>query len=241
MSSTPARSAGWLATQPTVRPATRAKPTTMLRAIFGMHLHAAVRIDHRVHHLPDVVGLVGVLGNDGVQRGPRFIAGRVRQHRWLLFAVAGHVADQLAQLLDGLHFVRRGEVRHAALAGMGAGTAEVLAAHLFVRHGLHHVGAGDEHVAGAFDHQHEIGEGRTVHRTAGTGPEDGTDLRHHAARTHVAVEDVGIAAEAHHPFLDARTTTVVEADDRCAVLHGEVHDAADLLPHGPRPASRRAR
>src|SRR5690606_25474353 len=42
-------------------------------------------------------------------------------------------------------------------------------------------------------------------------------------------EDVGIARKAHHAFLYARATAVVEADHRSAVLHGEVHDAADLL------------
>ena len=46
---------------------------------------------------------------------------------------------------------------------------------------------------------------------------------------HVALEHLGIAAEAGDPLLDARAAAVVEADHRRADLHRRVHHLADLL------------
>ncbi len=55
------------------------------------------------------------------------------------------------------------------------------------------------------------------------------DLRNDARGQDVALEDVGVAAERGHAFLDARAAGVVEADHRRADLHRVVHDLADLL------------
>jgi hypothetical protein len=77
-----------------------------------------------------------------------------------------------------------------------------------------------------------------VHRAAGAGAHDQADLRHHAAGHHVALEDLGIAAQRGHAFLDARAAAVVQADDRRADLHRLVHHLADLL--GVRFAQRAA-
>ena len=44
----------------------------------------------------------------------------------------------------------------------------------------------------------------------------------------VAQEDVGVAAERHHAFLNARAAGVVQADDRRAQLQRQVHDLDDL-------------
>ena len=109
------------------------------------------------------------------------------------------------------------------------GAAEVLAIDVLVGHGLHDVRPGDEHVARALDHDGEVGDRRRVDRAAGTRPEDHRDLRHDAGRQDVAQEDVGVAAERHDAFLDPRAARIVEADDRCADLHRQIHDLADLL------------
>jgi hypothetical protein len=100
--------------------------------------------------------------------------------------------------------------------------------HVFVRDRLHHVGAGDEHVARLAHHVDEVGDGRRIHRAAGAGAEDGRDLRNHARGHRVAQEDVGVAAERDDALLDARTARVVEADHGRAVAQREVHDLADL-------------
>ena len=108
------------------------------------------------------------------------------------------------------------------------------AAQLFLRHDLigyrlHHVGAGDEHVATVFDHEDEVGHRRAVDRPARARPHDQADLRHHAAGEHVALEHLGIAAQAGDAFLDARAAAVVEADHRRTDLHRGIHHLADLL------------
>jgi hypothetical protein len=46
---------------------------------------------------------------------------------------------------------------------------------------------------------------------------------------HVATEDLGIEPERDHALLDARAAGVVDADERAADLHRQVHDLDDLL------------
>ena len=48
----------------------------------------------------------------------------------------------------------------------------------------------------------------------------------------VAQEDIGVAAQRQHALLNARAAGIVETDDGRAVLHGMVHDLADLLRVG---------
>ena len=93
---------------------------------------------------------------------------------------------------------------------------------------LMHVRAGHEHVARALDHDGEVGDRRRVHGAAGARPHDRGDLRHDAGRQRVAQEDVGVAAERQHAFLNARAARVVQADDRRAHLHRQIHDLDDL-------------
>ncbi len=112
---------------------------------------------------------------------------------------------------------------------MGGGAAQALHGHVLVGHGPDHLGAGDEHVARALRHEHEVGDRRRVHRAARARPQDRRDLRHHAGGDRVAEEDVGVARERHDALLDAGAARVVEPDDRDPELEGEVHDLADLL------------
>jgi hypothetical protein len=105
---------------------------------------------------------------------------------------------------------------------------EILRVDLFVGDGLHDVRPGHEHVARPFDHHREIRDRRRVHRAAGAGPHHDGDLRDDPGRKDVAQEDVRVPAERHDAFLDARTAGIVQADERCADLHREIHDLADL-------------
>ena len=74
----------------------------------------------------------------------------------------------------------------------------------------------------------EVGDRGRVHRAAGARPHDRGDLRDDARGERVAQEDVGVAAEREHAFLDARAARVVQADDRRAHLHRQIHDLHDL-------------
>ena len=112
---------------------------------------------------------------------------------------------------------------------MGDGATQFLRGHRFVRHRLHHVGSGDEHVGAVLHHEDKVGHGRRIDGAAGARSHDHGDLRHHAGGQHVALEHVGVTAQRGHAFLDARAARVVQADHGCADLHGLIHDLADLL------------
>ena len=157
-------------------------------------------------------------------RGSRVVArGRVGE------VVLRQVREQSP---DGLHrvgLVVGREMRHAAAPGVDARAAERLRIDLLVGHRLHDVRPGDEHVARPLDHDREVRHGRRVHRAAGARSEDHRDLRHDARRQDVAQEDLRVAAQRRDAFLDPRSAGIVEADDRRADLHRQVHDLADLL------------
>src|SRR5690606_11418591 len=97
---------------------------------------------------------------------------------------------------------------------------------------LDDIGAGDEHVAGLVDLDHEVGDGRRVDGTAGARAHDHRDLGHHPRCPHVPLEDSAVAVERSHPLLDPRSARVFEADDRCPDLERHVHQLADLVGHG---------
>ena len=78
----------------------------------------------------------------------------------------------------------------------------------------------------------EIGDRRRIDRAAGARAHDGGDLRDHAARQRIAQENIGVAGERQHAFLDARAAGIVQADDGRAGLQRQVHDLDDLLRVG---------
>ena len=124
------------------------------------------------------------------------------------------------------------EVAHAADRVVRHRSAQRLLGDVLVGHRLDHVGTGDEHVAGVVHHEDEIGDGGRVHRAARARAHDRGDLRHHAARQRIAQEDIGVARQRHHAFLNARAAGIVEPDHRRAGLQRQVHDLADLLRIG---------
>ena len=116
----------------------------------------------------------------------------------------------------------------AAVGVVGHGAAKLLLGDFFMGDGLDDVGAGDEHVGSFAGHEDEIGDGGGIHRAARARPHDGADLRDHAAGQRVAQENIGVTGERGHAFLDARAAGIVQADDRRAGAHGQIHDFADF-------------
>ena len=82
------------------------------------------------------------------------------------------------------------------------------------------------------DHDREVGDGRRVDRSAGARTHDDRELGDDSRGQRVAQEDVGISTERGDALLDARPAGIVEADDRRADAHRQVHDLADLLGVG---------
>ena len=162
-----------------------------------------------VHNLPDhllhIVGLVGIVRHDRVQR--RRLAQRVVAaglERRILHVVARQIVHQLLHKEEGVLFVLGGEVGNAGLAGMDDGAAQFFKGDVLVGHRLDHIRPGHEHVARVLDHDHEVGDGRAIDRAAGARSHDHADLRHDARCHHIAIEDFGIAGQAVDAFLDAR-------------------------------------
>ena len=166
---------------------------------------------------------VGLVRLAGVPASARLQPG------WLVQVVGGQVGQQLAGEVDAVLLVLGLVVRDAGLDAVRLRAAEVLEAHVLAGHRLDHVGAGDEHVAGALHHEGEVGDGRGVDRAARARPHDQRDLRDDAGGHHVAVEDLGEQAERDHALLDAGAAAVVDPDDRAAGLQRVIHDLDDLL------------
>ena len=95
-------------------------------------------------------------------------------------------------------------MRDAGDAIVGGGAAEFFFGHVFMSHGLDHIGASDEHVRRILNHYVEVGDRRTVHGPARTRSHNAANLRNNPGCKRVAQEYVGVAAETHYTFLDAR-------------------------------------
>src|SRR6267142_1868365 len=108
-------------------------------------------------------------------------------------------------------------------------SAELFFGHIFVRYGLDHVRAGDEHVGRVLDHDIEVGDRRTVNGAARARAHDAADLRHDAAGQSVAQKNIRVPAEADYAFLYARATGIIQPDDRRADFHGEIHHLTNLF------------
>ena len=115
---------------------------------------------------------------------------------------------------------------------MRFGPAKLLLAHLFVGHRPDHVGAGHEHVARLPRHDREVGDRRRIDSATGTGAENRGDLGDDSRSGRVPVENLSVAAERSHSLLDAGTSGIVEADDRCSLPQRQIHDLADLAGAG---------
>ena len=232
MSRQPARTRGLVRDdRRTLRPAKRAKPTTMFGREVLVDLEEAAVVHDRVDEPLHVVGLGRLRGDEGVEGG--------------VLAVDGVVGRATGGPPRGCSRAGRTAARgSSARQARSSSTAKwatperalwVIAPpssslrHLLVGHRPDDVGAGHEHVRRVLHHHVEVGDGGAVDGAARAGPEDRGDLRHDAGGERVAQEDVGVAGEGGDALLDARAARVVEADDGRAHLHREVHDLADLL------------
>ena len=158
--------------------------------------------------------------------------------RRVLAIVLRDEGEERARQLDEVLFVGGDEMRDAAARRVGRRAAELFERHLLARDRLDDLGAGDEHLRDLFGHEDEVGDRRRVDGAAGARPGDQADLRDHAAGLNVAPEDLGVPAERYDALLNARAAGVVDADQRRAGAHRQVHHLADLL--GERFAERSA-
>ena len=180
--------------------------------------------------LLDVVGLVGIVGHQRVERHFDAVGVVERGDHRRLFDIRGRQEIyQPAHLQQGLDVIVVGAVGDRGPRRVHEGAAELLGRHGFVGDSLHHIGAGDEHVAGVAHHEDEVGHRRRIDVAARAGPHDHRNLRDDAGSQHVALKNLAIAAERGDAFLNAGAARVEQPHDRRAVLERHVLDLGDLL------------
>ena len=81
--------------------------------------------------------------------------------------LAGQEVDQPAHLQQRLDVVLERAVGDRGARGVHGGAAEFFGGDDLVGHGLHHVGSGDEHVAGVLHHEDEVGHRGRIDVAAG--------------------------------------------------------------------------
>ena len=129
--------------------------------VVGLQLEELAIVHRLGDGFLDVVRLVGVVGHQRVEAAVGALDAVLRRARGRLLAVAGRdVVEEAPQHEQRLDIVLERQVGHAAAGGVGQRAAQFLGRHGFVRHRLHHLGGGDEHVAGVLDHEDEVGHGR---------------------------------------------------------------------------------
>ncbi len=120
-------------------------------------------------------------------------------------------------------------MRRPRLGHVGVRAAQFLHRDVLAGDGLDDVRAGDEHLAGLVDHDHEVGQRGGVDVSARRGAHDQRDLRDDAGRQDVVAEDLAVQAQRDDALLDASARAVVDADQRAAGLDREFLDLDDLL------------
>src|SRR4029453_18977905 len=178
----------------------------------------------------NVVGLAGIGGDDArelVAEAVGDIGGF--EGRWGLHIVRRDEGDEAAHLLECVLLALQREMGDARPSAVHGCTAEVFVRHVFLGDGADYVGAGDVHLPAALLHEDKVCDGRRVDGTSGAGAHYYRDLRDHAGSEDVAGEDLAVALQRDHALLDAGAAAVVDADERGAVLHREIHHFADLF------------
>ncbi len=192
-------------------------------------------LDHRAH----VVGAVAVGRHQVQQRVTGAVGGVLARHRRrVLPVVRGQQGDEVADLFEAGLLVVVGEVAHARGLGVHVGAAQAVLGDLLAGDRAHHVRAGDEHLRGLADHEHEVGQGGAVGRAARARAEHHADLRDDAGRLGVALEDAAVPGQRRDALLDTGAGAVVQGDQRGTGRDGHVHDLVDL--RGVRLAQRAA-
>ena len=129
---------------------------------------------------------------------------------------------------ESIFFIFGGEMGHAGLAAVDRCAAQLFKSDFLMGDCSDHIWPSDEHMACIFHHNDEVGDGGRVDGPAGARPHNDTDLRHDTGSHDIEEEDVGVAGQAEHPFLNACATGVVETDNRSAVFHRHIQDFADF-------------
>mmetsp|Transcript_19846 Transcript_19846/g.41615 ORF Transcript_19846/g.41615 Transcript_19846/m.41615 type:complete len:321 (-) Transcript_19846:278-1240(-) len=143
--------------------------------VFRLYFEHAAVIEHLAHDVLHVVGHVGIVGHQSIERrNASFRIVRDGTHReGRCIVAARQVIEQRP------HGAQRGDVvgvrtvgDSALAAGVDGGAAQFFFRDGFVGDGLDDLGTGDEHVGRVVDHEDEVGHGGAVDGASGAGTHD---------------------------------------------------------------------
>ena len=203
-----------------------------VRGVQRLHLQEVAVIDHGLNDRTHVIRLVRRIRDQGVQ------IQIVYRHHGLLVVLQGQGLSKVVRRQEFQKLTHKIERVFFILSQVGAGTGhgvvltrttEGLHVHILTGHGLNDVRAGNEHVRSLIHHDDVVSQSGGVRGTAGAGAHNDRNLRNHAGRTHIHTENIGKHRQGSHTLLNAGATTIVNADDRAAVLQSELLHLHNLL------------
>src|SRR5262249_17819565 len=152
---------------------------------------------------------------------------------WRIIEVIGRQkGEQFSQQQQALLVIVSNEMRDTAGAVVRHCAAKLFFGYLFVRDGLDHIRARDEHVTRFVNHYDEVGNRRRIDGAAGARSHNCRELRDHSGRDGVSQENIRITGQGYDALLYPGASGIVQADNRCTVLHREIHNLADFLRVG---------
>ena len=188
-----------------------AEPCDDVRRVERLDFEEVAVIENRADDCVHIVRFVGRLGNNAVELVHQtlgVIIGCVA--RRVVHVVLRQVREKGLGKVVHVIFVRRDQMRNAALDGMRGRAAEFFERDLFTGNGLDDLRTGDEHLTDALGHDDKIRYRRRVDRAARARSGDQTDLWNHAACLDVPPKYLGITAQTDHALLNARAARVVD-------------------------------
>lgn len=144
-------------------------------------LEEIVSVHYILDHLLHVVGLVGVEGDNIVQKISSCLVSSIGFCPYLVRSLnmAGlrKISHQLSCSCDGFNIVLECFVGDTRNLAMHLSSTELLLCHSLLGNSLHYIGASHEHVRGILDHESEIGKCWRVDSSTGARSHDQGELR----------------------------------------------------------------
>ncbi len=130
-------------------------------SVLRLYLPELIIVRDLVHDFLDVVRLVGVIRNQGVERHLHAVGFIRRWSVWRLLAIVGRqIVYEASHHEQGFNVIFVGAIANTGFGRMRNGATELFGCDHFVRDGFDDVGSRNKHVRGVFDHENKVGHCR---------------------------------------------------------------------------------
>ena len=174
-------------------------------------------------HIVDVVSLVRVVRNDLVEFRDHSVYVVVSSiYRSRFHVVGRHVAQQFSYHQQSFLVVLAHEVSNTAYCIVSCCAAQLFCSYFFTCYSLDNSRSCDEHLACLIYHEYEVRDSRRIYRAACARSHDHRDLRNHAGRNRVVVEDLAESGKSRNTFFYSGTAGILQSNDRCTHFQSHV-------------------